>query len=62
MEGWEILKRIKKITSLVVVSQTFFMFTPIWGNDPIRRVNIFQMGWLKPPSRSNAKALTMRTR
>ena len=30
--------------------QIFFMFIPIWGNDPIW-LNIFQMGW-KPPTRS----------
>ena len=25
--------------------QTFFIFTPTWGNDPIWLYNIFQMGW-----------------
>ena len=30
--------------------QIFFVFTPIWGDDPISRANIFQMGWWKPPS------------
>ena len=25
--------------------QTFFIFTPTWGNDPIWLINIFQMGW-----------------
>ena len=29
----------------VVATQIFLMFTPIWGNDPIRLINIFQMGW-----------------
>ena len=28
--------------------QTFFMFTPIWGNHPIL-TNIFQMGWNHRP-------------
>ena len=25
--------------------QTFWIFTPTWGNDPILLINIFQMGW-----------------
>ena len=28
----------------MVATQIFFIFTPIWGNDPIL-TNIFQMGW-----------------
>ena len=32
--------------------QFFFKFHPEnWGNDPIWRLHIFQMGWLKPPTR-----------
>ena len=31
--------------------QIFFIFTPIlWGNDPIWRLHIFQMGGKKPPT------------
>ena len=32
--------------------QIFFMFIPIWGNDPIWLYNIFQMGLVQPPTRT----------
>ena len=32
----------KKVT---LNHQVFFIFTPIWGNDPIWRPHIFQRGW-----------------
>ncbi len=40
-QGW-IMRLLEQLTRWF---QTFFIFTPTWGNDPIWLAHIFQMAW-----------------